>query len=207
MKYQAIYAERPCGNTTLELILMEAVINEKHFKIFETLINDLPEIAEFGIINFSSLLYLAASRGCKQIYEIILEKKPEIIGEENYFYINSVHVAATNGHSEIVELFIGCVSRKDIISTLYSERRYDGSLNANVSCSPFILKCMNNMISKYTILQLPATIQIIDINQDNVKGLFKLLKFYQNLSTKHSFKDYLGAIHEIHQPLIQGFDK
>lgn len=36
MKYQAIYAERPCVNTTLELILMEAVINEKHSKIFET---------------------------------------------------------------------------------------------------------------------------------------------------------------------------
>jgi hypothetical protein len=208
MEYQDIYGERPCGNTTLELILMEAVINEKHFKIFETLINNLPEIAEFGIINFSSLLYLAASKGCKQICEILLEKKPGIIGEENYFYLNPIHVAAINGHSEIVELFISCMPREDIISTLYSERRYDGSLNADVSCSPFILKCISNMTAKYPNVHLQAGIYNVNVNEDNVKGLYKLLKLYKDLSTKKSFKIHLGSpINDKHRSLIDGFDK
>jgi Ankyrin repeats (3 copies) len=122
MDGEDIYAERACGHTTLELILMEAVLNENHYKVFETLINNLSNTQLLPPISFSVLLYLAASAGCKRLCEVLLTKYPETIEKKNYSCVSPIQVAATNKFPETVELLISYMSRQDIIDTLYSEK-------------------------------------------------------------------------------------
>jgi hypothetical protein len=210
MTYQKIYSVRSDGNTTLELIVGQEILNKGHLAIFEMLINgiDNNDIKEYT----KGLLFTAVSNDHTTISELIIKEDHETIKEirsiGNYFY-NAALIASAKGGKEKVKPLISYIPIQDLCASFYleqcNENEHAESLKLSTAPCDYVstlFKDVSQMVSEH----ICDTATYPTIEQDNFAWHFKMLNLYSMMIKNDTYKKYLDESRTSHKEHFNRID-
>jgi|GEM_PF-2519441 len=206
MTTEKIYAIRPYGYTTLELIAKKDDITDCHWKIFKALIDDVPKNMHSIAIN-TKLLHIAILKGHPELCEIILEKNPNSLSDVDAHGYNAFHFAAQTGFEKVIKKLVDNACVKDVKNALLTEKELNNSQNNDArkyldhSSTEITLKVISQKAIEYIAGREYKTEHLKSF-EENFYFHLKWLKLYHIMYDKGSHKDPLIDNRQIYQELL-----